>query len=172
MQSSLDSWLEDVEKLDGEKVEEKRQVVSPSDRIENICSYYSLQTRLHAGSIYILYHTDEIRVYADCDHVFHECPIDCLITTIRRLHEIVEVLRKKGVDVHAIAKAYDDDLYPYISQPDHVEKAKQLLSNIGFRVYAFPYTSNELQDLERRISSYMERIPSEIVEKSLQTGHM
>ncbi|MEM4288343.1 MAG: hypothetical protein QXV97_06000 [Candidatus Caldarchaeum sp.] len=62
MQSSLDSWLEDVEKGVGKTVEERRRVVSPSDHTDT-CSYRSLKTLFHAGSIYVFYHPDETRIY-------------------------------------------------------------------------------------------------------------
>ncbi|MEM2236953.1 MAG: hypothetical protein QW351_01080 [Candidatus Caldarchaeum sp.] len=160
MQSSLDLWVEDVEKGIGKTVEEKRQVVSPSDHV-NTCSYRSHRTLLHTGSIYVFYRPDGTHVYADYDHVFQNCPPDCLVTAVGKLHEMAEVLRREGVDVQAIAKAFDDDLYIYVSQPDHVKRGEKIASDRGFRAFATHVNEPEqLKREERSVSSYMTFMPS------------
>jgi len=68
----------------------------------------------HPGSIFLYVKDGELRVLGDIDHVYHKCR-EGLIDNIGFLYRMMCELKSKGYNVVVIGKAFDDDLYVYVS---------------------------------------------------------
>jgi len=68
----------------------------------------------HPGSISLYIKNGKLRVLADIDHAYHKCK-EGLIDNICFLYRMMCELKSMGYNVVVVGKAFDDDLYVYIS---------------------------------------------------------
>jgi len=68
----------------------------------------------HPGSIFLYVKDGKLKVLADIDHVYYKCR-EGLIDNIVFLYSMMCVLRSNGYNVVVVGKAFDDDLYVYVS---------------------------------------------------------
>jgi hypothetical protein len=103
-QSCLDDYLEGGE---------PRRKTMRRDAEE--CTYCGVPSfRLHGGAMCLWVDGGAVRVRADVDHVYHKC-VEGLKENIVFLYGVLMDLKARGYDVLAVGKAYDDDLYAWIT---------------------------------------------------------
>jgi hypothetical protein len=99
--------------LEGGDVKVKEENVE-----EYECNYCILKSMkkyiFHPGSISLYLKDGKLRVLAYIDHVHHKCR-EGLIDNIGFLYRIMCELKSTGYDVVVVGKAFDDDLYIYVS---------------------------------------------------------
>jgi len=109
--------------------------VSEATLKENMCPcFMGMPTRLHVGAMYVFMHTDPPTVLADIDHVYYKCR-NGLVFNIKALVDIARSVESINMGkVLVIGKAYDDDLYLYLTKDGRgdVGKVRELLLREGF----------------------------------------
>ena len=122
-------------------------------------------TRLHVGAMYVFMHTDPPTVLADIDHVYYKCR-EGLLSNIKALVNIARSVEDVIMGrVLVIGKAYDDDLYLYLTRDDRgdVGKVRELLLREGFEDIFVEKVSHD--DLTRVIERewYLQVVDGETV---------
>jgi hypothetical protein len=107
----LDEYIE-------ENVEVEEETVGETDTKPSKCNYCILKEMekyiFHPGSIFLYVKDGKLKVLADIDHVYYKCR-EGLIDNIVFLYSMMCVLRSNGYNVVVVGKAFDDDLYVYVS---------------------------------------------------------
>jgi len=117
-QTSLDEYYTLDEYLEKETVEVEEETVGEADTKPSKCNYCVLKDVkkyiFHPGAVSLYVKDGKLKVLADIDHVYHKCR-EGLIDNICFLYRMMCELRSKGYNVVVIGKAFDDDLYVYVS---------------------------------------------------------
>jgi hypothetical protein len=114
----LDEHLEEDVKVEEESIEQSRG--EPPEHASELheCEYCSMKGRgrytLHLGSIFLYVKDRKIKALADIGHVYSKC-VEGLRENIVFLYRMMYEFKSKGYNVLVVRKAFDDDLYVYIS---------------------------------------------------------
>jgi hypothetical protein len=171
-QTSLDEYYTLVEHLEEETVDEVEEEhieqssgESPQPTSESHgCEYCSLKGRgrytLHLGSIFLYVKDGRLKALADIDHVYSKCS-GGLRENIVSLYRMMCELKSKGYDVVVVGKAFDDDLYVYVS--GRVKDDKIFYKGFTLKVF------NNFDNVEgfEKMNWYMQAVDDEIVREAV-----
>jgi len=113
--------------------------------------------KLHPGSLFLFMDVG-VRVYADIDHVFYNCR-EGLIQNIRFLYDVFKHFSGMGLRVVAVGKAFDDDLYLYLSNRYH--------GRANYRDFTVSVFDNTSPEEFKRIHDYMQIVDGGIIKEAL-----
>ena len=101
-----------------ENVEVEEETVGETDTKPSKCNYCILKEMekyiFHPGSIFLYVKDGKLKVLADIYHVYYKCR-EGLIDNIVFLYSMMCELRSNGYNVVVVGKAFDDELYVYVS---------------------------------------------------------
>jgi len=178
-QASLDEFMEiKVEKKERieekvETVEEARKRAAGSEKPERMnivadikdprhesrCPYCDEWVgKLHAGSIYLYVKNGRLTALADMNHVYEKCR-NGLVENLRLLYRMFVDLKRRGLKVMAVGKAYDDDLYAWLKD------GGRDLEYDGLRVLVFEARS--IEEFERT-NRYMNSVDESLLREALR----
>jgi len=153
----LDEYIE-------ENVEVEEETVGETDTKPNKCNYCILKEMekyiFHPGSIFLYVKDGKLKVLADIDHVYYKCR-EGLIDNIVFLYSMMCELRSKGYNVVVVGKAFDDDLYVYVS--DRPSENKIFYKGFTLKVLD---NFNSIEGFEK-MNWYMQYVDDEAVREAV-----
>jgi hypothetical protein len=140
---------------------ESPQTASESHGCEYCCLKGRGRYTLHAGSIFLYVKDGKLKALADIDHVYHKCR-EGLIDNIGFLYSMMCELRSKGYNVVVVGKAFDDDLYVYVSDRPSEDK----IFYKGFTLKVLD-NFNSIEGFEK-MSWYMQYVDEETIMEAIR----
>jgi hypothetical protein len=117
----------------------------------------------HPGSIFLYVKDGKLKALADIDHVYYKCR-EGLIDNIVFLYSMMCVLRSNGYNVVVVGKAFDDDLYVYVS--DRPSENKIFYKGFTLKVLD---NFNIIEGFER-MNWHMQVVDEEMIMEAIRGG--
>jgi hypothetical protein len=163
-QTSLDEYYTLDEHVEKETVEVEEEAVGEPDTKPSKCNYCVLKDMekyiFHPGAVSLYVKDGKLKVLADIDHVYYKCR-EGLIDNIGFLYSMMCELKSNGYNVVVIGKAFDDDLYVYVS--DRPSENKIFYKGFILKVLD---NFNNVEGFEK-MNWYMQNVDDEIVREAV-----